>query len=435
LCLLSLLAAASVATGCGSTSDDATTASGKGASTAAKTAVPATPATGVPASAFSQDNPGKADVDRKGQVIRLGYVNDEIGPIAIPAFRIGSEQAVKYINSHGGVNGATVQLDICKTAGTPESSINCANKFIQNGDVAYVAGIDLGTDAVLPALKKAKLPYVSSNMWGAAVKTDPNAHVLEAGAGPLAAVDFEVMKAKGITSADNVQLGGPSGTFAYEGTFKGLGKSYGIKTSADQANPTSPDWSAAVQAAATRGVGAIFGFISEQGCTQMVQAARQASFNGLIFAGACSDFIKTLGDAAVGTYTSAQLYEPDYAQSAPPEIQANLKAYEAAMTAAGQQKLVPGYAALAFSSMVELSKILELVPGAKVDAAGVAKAFNKKTSTPGFLGPRLTCADHPIKAEPSACRADVLALQVVKDGGAVVRKPVNGGTGFTAPKE
>lgn len=53
---------------------------------------------------FSKSNDNKADVDRTGETIRIGAINDEGGALSIPEVRIGLEVAVDYINEHGGVN-------------------------------------------------------------------------------------------------------------------------------------------------------------------------------------------------------------------------------------------------------------------------------------------------------------------------------------------
>jgi branched-chain amino acid transport system substrate-binding protein len=383
---------------------------------------------------FSQGNPEKADVNRSGEVIRLGYTNDESGPLAIPAFRAGSEAAVKYINDHGGVNGAKIELDACLTAGTPESSINCANKFVEHGDAVYVAGLDLGSDSVLPILKRAGMPYVSSNAWGAAVKTDPIAHILETGQTALAAASFEVMKSKGVGSMSVVQYGGPSGEDFVNSTAKPLGQTYGIKVSSNLADPSSPNWASAVEAANATGAQAILGYNSEQGCTQTIQAAKQVAFQGLVFAGSCQEFLATLGSGAAGVYSSAQVYQPGYVGFAPTPIRGNMNVYEQAMKAAGQGADVSGYAAWSFSTMMELRSILETVGKGPIDAKSVSAAFASAQSTPGFLGPRLHCAEHLVKTEPTACRDNSIPLQVVKQAGVFVQRPVYPGNGFVTPE-
>lgn len=426
-----------VVTGCGSSSSGSgsgsTAASGEGASGTVKEGEGGG-VESISEDEFAQDNPGKADVDRSGEAVKLGYTNDESGPLAIPAFRAGSEAAVDYINENGGVNGAEIDLDVCETAGTPESSINCANKFVEHGDAVYVAGLDIGSDAVLPILKRAGIPYVSGNAWGASVKTDPIAHILETGQTALAAGSFEVMKSKGISSMSVVQYGGPSGEDFVKSTAEPLGQIYGIDVSSNLANPSSPNWASSVQAANAAGAEAILGYNSEQGCTQTIQAAQQVVYQGLIIAGSCQEFVETLGPEAVGVNTSAQVYQPGYASFAPQPIQENMEAYEAAMQAAGHGGEVSGYAAWGFSTMMELRSILETVGAGPVDGKSVSAAFAAAKSTPGFLGPRLHCAEGLVEIEPTACRDNTLALEAVEEGDEVVQQPVYSGNGFITPQ-
>src|SRR5436190_21354203 len=94
------------------------------------------------------------------------------------------------------------------------------------------------------------------------------------------------------------------------------------------------------------------------------------------------------------------------------------------MRSAGQDKYLLGYAPWSFSTMMEFRSILETIPAGKIDGRAIGAAFKRATATPGFLGPRLECAKHPVPKEPAVCRGDSIALQVVKQGGEVVRKPV-----------
>jgi branched-chain amino acid transport system substrate-binding protein len=373
-------------------------------------------------SSFSQENPGKADVDRSGEVIKIGFSNDGAGPIAVPEFLIGVQKAVDLVNRSGGVNGAKIKLYPCTSESTPESAINCANKSVEQGVALHYAGLDLGGDAALPVLQRAGVPYVTTVAWSAGMQKNPNAHILELGSATFTKLAVEVIKQRGVKSVSNVQDGGPAAKFTFDKLLKPAADKAGLKAYANFVNPANPDWSAAVTAAAARNAGAVLGFTSEDGCTKLVTAAKKVAFKGLVFAGSCSSFIKALGDQSVGTYTVGLNFLPEYAQYAPPELKRNIETYQQAMS--GQEKHLNGFAAWSFSGLMELRSLLETIPKGPIDAKAVAAAFANAKVLPGFLGSQLRCNDHLLPSEPTVCRNDGVPLQVVEDGGQLVRKPL-----------
>ena len=48
-----------------------------------------------------------------------------------------------------------MKADLCKLDVTPESSVNCANQFVEKNVVMAVQGVDVAADAMLPVIKQA----------------------------------------------------------------------------------------------------------------------------------------------------------------------------------------------------------------------------------------------------------------------------------------
>jgi Periplasmic binding protein len=112
-----------------------------------------------------------------GEPIKVGFVNSEGGAFSVPELRVGNEVAEDYINDHlGGVNGRPLHVTRCVTDGSPESSIDCANQFVEAGVVAAVEGTDLGGDAMLPILADAQIPLVGHVQFGPGRMFDGNAY-------------------------------------------------------------------------------------------------------------------------------------------------------------------------------------------------------------------------------------------------------------------
>ena len=82
--------------------------------------------------------------------IKIGYVNDESGPFAVPFVTIGTKVAEKYVNDRGGVGKSKLPIKVvyCAADGSPEKSIDCANKFVTAKVSAVLQGQVLATTAL-----------------------------------------------------------------------------------------------------------------------------------------------------------------------------------------------------------------------------------------------------------------------------------------------
>ena len=81
-----------------------------------------------------------------------------MGRISLPEIREAFLAGVNYVNEElGGINGRPMKADTCNLDVTPESSVNCANKFVEDNVVVAVQGVDVAADAALPIWKQAGL--------------------------------------------------------------------------------------------------------------------------------------------------------------------------------------------------------------------------------------------------------------------------------------
>jgi branched-chain amino acid transport system substrate-binding protein len=79
-----------------------------------------------------------------GEPIVLGMVNTE-GPAGLdfPEMRTDTDQAVAYLNEHGGFGGRPVVVEHCTAAGSPESSQECAQELAGMEVELTMLGLDL----------------------------------------------------------------------------------------------------------------------------------------------------------------------------------------------------------------------------------------------------------------------------------------------------
>ena len=375
----------------------------------------------------ADDGGETAEIDRSGEVIRVGYVNNEGAAFALPEFRIGGEVAIEAINDSGGIHGAIIEPVVCLSDGTPEGAINCANDLIEKDVVLAYMGIELASEAAIGLWVDAGIPYISSNSWGDTERNSRGAFLLHAAAGAYAVGPAKTFKDLGISHIAVVLEDSPSQLDFLETIITPVLAHNEIEWERIIVNAAAPDYAAAIATAQATGVEAIWGQFTEPGCIGLVGAADASGYKKPIFAGSCSIYIDLLGEAAVGTYTQSDTYGVFGKQFAPPEIAERLDDYVIEMTAAGHEDYIPGFTVLPYSAWREIAFILETIKG-PITAESVTQAFATAGTTPGWFGPDLRCGQAPWPAESSSCGSQIAVWKVVlNEDGTIGRELVGDG--------
>ena len=416
-----LLALALVAAACGSSDGDVdgaqpapTTAEvpGDAGSTTAGDGEPGEQPDGGDDASDGGDD-GDAPIDRTGEVIRVGYVNNEGGNISLPELRIGGEVAIEVINEAGGIHGARIEPIVCISDNTPESAINCAIKLIEEDvDMAYM-GVELSSEAALGLWLDAGIPYVSSHSWGPTERNSPGAFLLHVATGAFAVGPAKTFSELGIDHIAVVVQDASTALDFLDNIITPVLAHHGIKMERIVVDVAAPDWTAAIAAAQSAGVEGMMGQLDEFGCIGMVGSAAASGFDKPIFAGSCTLYIDVLGPAAIGTYTQGDQWVPWVAEFAPPEIQERLAEYADHMTAAGHEKLIEGFGIAPYGAWREIEFILETIEG-PITPESITDAFTNAGETPGWFGPNLRCGMAPWPPESSHCMSHIMVWQVVE---------------------
>lgn len=432
-----LVAFCLLAAACGGsddTGDDApTTTASSGAATGTGTATDDTTGDGAGGAAAGGDDASgdAAPIDRTGEVIRVGYVNNEGGNISLPELRIGGEVAIKVINDAGGIHGAMIELIVCLSDGTPESAINCAIKLIEEDvDMAYM-GVELGSEAAFGLWLDAGIPYVSSHSWGQTERNSPGSFLLHVATGAFAVGPAKTFSELGIDHIAVVVQDSSNALDFMDNIIAPVLAHYGIEMERIVVDIAAPDWTAAIAAAQSAGVEGMMGQLDEFGCIGMVGSAAASGFDKPIFAGSCTLYIGVLGSAAIGTYTQGDQWVPWVAEFAPPEIQERLAQYADHMTAAGHEKLIEGFAIAPYGAWREIEFILETIEG-PITSESITDAFTNAGETPGWFGPNLRCGQAPWPPESSHCMSHIMVWQVVEADDGSLRRIVVGDGLFDA---
>lgn len=372
-----------------------------------------------------------ATIDRTGEVIRVGYVNNEGGNISLPELRIGGEVAINVINEAGGIHGAMIEPIICLSDGTPESAINCAIKLIEEDvDMAYM-GVELGSEAAFGLWVDAGIPYVSSHSWGRTERNSPGAFLLHVATGAFAVGPAKTFSELGIDHIAVLVQDSSTALDFLDNIIAPVLEHYGIEMERIVVDIASPDWTAAIAAAQSAGVEGMMGQLDEFGCIGMVGSADKSGFDKPIFAGSCTLYIDVLGSAAIGTYTQGDQWVPWVAEFAPPEIQERLAEYADHMTAAGHEQLIEGFGIAPYGAWREIEFILETIEG-PITSESITDAFTNAGETPGWFGPNLRCGLAPWPPESSHCMSHIMVWQVVEADDGSLRRIVVGDGLFDA---
>ena len=373
------------------------------------------------------DDGEMAAIDRTGEVIKIGYVNNEGAAFALPEFRTGGEVAIQFINDNGGINGAMIETELCLSDGTPESAINCANQLIEADVVLAYMGIEVASEAAINLWVEAGIPYISSHAWGFTEQNSPGAVLMHSAAGAYAVGPAKTFADLGIDHIAVILEDTPAGNAFMDATSNPIMAHHGIEWEGILVDPAAPDWTAAIATAQAAGVDGVWGQLTEPGCIGMVGAAAASGYDKPVFAGSCSFYIPILGPAAIGTYTQSDVFFPSTAQFASPEIQAQIAEYVDLMTAAGHENHIEGFAVAPYTAWRAMEIILERIEG-PMTAEAVLHAFKNAGETPGWFGPNHRCGEAPWPAESSACKSEIAVWQIAeRDDGTIGRVLVGDG--------
>lgn len=320
--------------------------------------------------------------DPNATPVTVGFANLEGGAVSLPEVRVGFEQGLKYVNSElGGLNGHQIKVASCKTDLTPESSVNCANQFVEKNVVAEIQGVDVVADAGLPVIQKAGIPQIGI------VSFTPNVNKAKGDVfmtlwSPEEGITAALIAQKNL-GAKKVVLGlsDTAGNRAFEGSI--------VKPIAQQLSmqvqvvyyPAQTDWasfSATILAKSPEGVS--FPSIDDQDCLGMIPAFKAAGWSGPLEAGSCNQFLTKLDPGtAAGVITHDEYYWPSMLNdSSPAKVKQDVATYKRYMKDFPQY--VDGFATLGFSLAVNAADMMR-------QTQGELTAPNLKTSLPKAHGP------------------------------------------------
>lgn len=358
-----------------------------------------------------------------GTPIKIGLLNPSNGPVTQPGVDTGAKAAISYINdSLGGIDGHPIDLVDCAVdVSAPESTIGCANQFVQAGVVTVIDGFDAASSAALPILKSANIPLVGQIPFDSVTgsSADNRVYFGPPQASFLVGV-MQSLKQQGKNSLTLANVDVASAHQTFDRILSPLGAQLGLEVSSIYYSPTNPNYTALASTISSGNpdVGGLMTSQTDANCTKLAQSLQSVGFKGVMFLAACTDFIDSMGAKAVGAQTYSPIWLPPANDSAPAPIQENLST--ATKYIDDQDGSGGFYAYGTFATLVDFAKTLSAAKPAEYTGPSILTALKAVTGYQSFLGPVLGCG----KATSPNCTTEMYIFEVTGDK---KTEPVGGG--------
>ena len=365
-------------------------------------------------SGSSATGDGEPEIVETGP-IKIGFHNMEGGALSFTQTRAAADAAVAAINAEGGVNGRPLELVRCGTDPSPESSIDCANKFVEEDVVASVQGIDVGADAMLPILAEAGIQEVGYLPFNEQQRYAENASFFGSPTPANAIVLLSFLLDLGVDKVAMIGLETTNNREFYANVLGPTAEDLGIDVEFIFYPAVGVDWTLVVSTGLASGVEAVATIgAPDQDCVGMLSALNALGFDGPVFMGVCSVFIDILVDDSVGVYSYSDFWWPSARDLADASTQQDIDRYVAAMEAADESMWVgDGLAIRTFASLQNLATVLRTIEG-RIDAEAVAYALRTSGTHDGFMGQPFNC-DRSAWPGQSACSVGMVIWRVTDD--------------------
>ncbi|MDH6522838.1 branched-chain amino acid transport system substrate-binding protein [Streptomyces sp. SAI-090] len=271
---------------------------------------------------------GKA-ADKSKTPVTIGFHNLEGGAISLADVRLGFEAGVKYINEQlGGIDGHPLKTINCKTDGTPEASVNCANQFVEQKAVLAVQGADFGADAMIPVLKSAGVAELGNFPLTPGMNSAVgDAYFMQGSAQEGYAANLVQLQRLGASKVAVVLVDNPASHDTYRSVIEPAATKLKLTTKVFYV-PAQSDWTVQSATVLAWGPDAISTYVAAEGLAA-VPAFRSAGFSGYITAGANTEIIPQLDPGVLQKVLfSAPYYLPEFADP-PAKVKKDLDIFEA----------------------------------------------------------------------------------------------------------
>ncbi len=360
-------------------------------------------------STVSLGTPDKAT----GTPVKVGFVNLEGGQyVSNSDVGKGADAAYQYANAYlGGIAGRPIQLDSCKTDGTPASSRTCADQMVNDHVQVVVMGEDANAGVVVPVVRAAGIPYVTGGGVDPAEMLSPGSYTWSGGAAAGFGAMAEFAKQKGWKSFTMLLINVAEATAGSETYAVPAFKAAGVKLTVVPIAPGTADMTPMIAAAEQQHPGA-YGIVGDAAfCLSALKAMQTSAVTApkmLLSTCTGKDVTGALGQSAidgsygvVGTETTGS--DPEAAL------------FRQVMATYAPKVDTTGFAAVGYLSMLGLVRAVKGLTGT-VSPASILAAIEKTHQVPLPAGDGITytCDGQQMPGLRAVCSSALIVVQFDK---------------------
>jgi branched-chain amino acid transport system substrate-binding protein len=360
--------------------------------------------------------PKKAD-DSLPPVV-VGFHNLEGGQISLPEIREAFLSGVKYVNEElGGINGRPLKAETCNLDVTPESSVNCANQFVEKNVVVAVQGVDVAADAALPIWDQAGLVDIAFAGFSPGLnQSRGKAFVTLFDSRDALAQNLIMQQKLGAKNVAILQRNLASAKAYYDSVEKPTADKLGLGLQPFYYDDTT-DWTTfAATVLSTNPDGIDMPAAQDAECLAAIPAFRNAGFEGTIHASSCAEYVDKLPiEQAEGIVNHNEFFYPTMEQDKiPPKAKSDLAIFDKYMKRDVPDLKSIVYGQLGFHIAVQAADMLRQVKG-DITPQSVAAAMPTTKGPMFFRDSGYDCSKNYWPPDSAACSAEVVYTRLNKD--------------------
>ena len=316
----------------------------------------------------------------------VGYHNLEGGAVvSLPEIRDGFESGLNYVNEElGGINGRPLQADYCNLDVTPESSVKCANQFVEKKVVAAVQGVDVAADAALPILKEAGIVEIGFFAFSPAMnRAKGDAYFTLFSNEDNYAGDLVTQQALGAKTEAVLMEDLPTSKSLDTDVIQPTAKKLGMTVKPFYYSATT-DWTTfAATIMASNPDAVSIPAAQDSVCLSAIPSLRAAGFKGYLHAGSCTEIEKLDVKDLDKIINHNEFFYTSF-ETVPPKPQKDLDDFLRFIKRDFPEFKSLLYTQLGFHIAVQSADMLRQVPGDDISAKTV-KAAMPNTKGPSFF--------------------------------------------------
>ena len=359
--------------------------------------------------------PVKADPSKPP--VLVGFHNLEGGAaISLPQIREAFLSGVNYVNEElGGINGRPLKAITCNVDVTPESSVNCANKFVEENVVAAVQGVDVAADAALPIFQQAGLVDIGFAGFSPTLnQSRGDAFITLFDSRDILAQNLIMQQKLGAKTVAIVQQDVPSGHAYFDTVMKPTADKLGLKVQPFYFDNTT-DWTTlAATILAGNPDGIDFPAAQDATCLAAIPALKDAGFKGTLHASSCSEYVDKLPiSQSEGVINHNEFYYPTM-DKIPPKPANDIAIYEKYIKRDAPDVTSIVYGELGFHIAVQAADMLRQVQG-DITPQSVRQTMPTTKGPMFFRESGYDCSKNYWPPDSAACSSEVIYTRLNKD--------------------